>query len=87
MLNNEEAKTYWSKPLPERFHIFMVNEICSEEEYQIGIKRKNYNYLPLLQAMKEDMPGLFFAYFKDLLHEEEYEDFNDELHKMVFGKV
>lgn len=73
MVNEEEAKEFMSLPLPDRFHRFMVKEICSEEAYREWIRDNAYNYLPTLQRVKEDLPVEFFAYFHDLLCDEDYD--------------
>lgn len=33
-MTEQEAKEFMSKPLPERFHQFMLREICDESGYQ-----------------------------------------------------
>lgn len=77
-MTEQEAKEFMSKPLPERFHQFMLREICDESGYQDLMNRNEYNYLPVLQDIKNKLPVEFFAYFHDLLCEEEYDKYEKE---------
>jgi hypothetical protein len=52
-MTEEEAKEFMSKPLPERFHDFMLLEICDEQGYVEMMKNNRYDYLPILQRIKE----------------------------------
>ncbi|QFQ13275.1 hypothetical protein C7Y71_009800 [Pseudoprevotella muciniphila] len=87
MLDFEEAKEFMKKPLPERFHIYMISEMCDEDGYNEMMKNNNYNYLPILQQIKEKLPAEFFAYFNDLLIEEEYDKYFDAFKKALGGMV
>ena len=80
-MTDQEAKEFMSKPLPERFHQFMLMEICDESGYQDLMSRNEYNYLPVLQDIKNKLPVEFFAYFHDLLCEEEYDKYEKEFIK------
>lgn len=77
-MTEQEAKEFMSKPLPERFHQFMLMEICDESGYQDLMRRNEYNYLPVLQDINNKLPVEFFAYFHDLLCDEEYDKYEKE---------
>lgn len=87
MMTEKEAKEFMESPLPERFHKYMVTEICSEEDYQECMRRNNYNYLPMLQRIKQEIPAEFFAYFHDLLCDEEYEAYQKKFLDSLRGIV
>lgn len=72
-MTEEEAKEFMAKPLPDRFHQFMVSEICNEDEYLAMMKKNDYDYLPILHRIKKELPEMFFAYFNDLLMSEEFD--------------
>ena len=55
-MTEKEAKEFMAKPLPERFHIFMLSEMCDEAGYEEMMRNNDYNYLPVLQQVKEKMP-------------------------------
>lgn len=82
---DEEA--FMKMSLPDRFHAYMVREMCSEEDYQEAMRNNGYDYLPMLYNVKRKMPGEFFAYFHDLLHEEEYEYFHKKFLESLNGMV
>ena len=84
-MTEKEAKEFMAKPLPERFHIFMLSEMCDEAGYEEMIRNNDYNYLPVLQQVKEKMPVEFFAYFNDLLCEEEYDKYNQAFMRSLYG--
>lgn len=85
MMTEQEAKEFMAKPLPERFHDFMLSEICDESGYMEMMLNNDYNYLPILQRVKEQMPAEFFAYFHDLLCDEEYDKFNQAFMQSLYG--
>lgn len=87
MMTEEEAKDFMESSLPERFHKYMVTEICSEEDYREYMINNNFNYLPMLQRIKEEIPAEFFAYFHDLLCEEEYETYEKKFIDSLSGIV
>ena len=62
---------YFRLPLPERFRIFMLEEMCDEEKYRQMMKLHNNAYLPILEKLRIEMPDLFYIYFNDLLPIEE----------------
>ena len=68
-----DAEAFMKMPLPERFHSYMVRELCSEEDYQEAMRNNGYDYLPMLYRIKKEIPGEFYAYFHDLLHKEEHD--------------
>lgn len=68
-----DAEAFMKMPLPDRFHAYMVRELCSEEDYQEAMRKNGYDYLPMLYNIKREIPGEFYAYFHDLLHEKEHE--------------
>jgi len=72
-MTEQEAREFMSKPLPERFHDFMLAEMCDEDGYAEMMRNNNYNYLPILQEIKNKLPVEFFTYFHDLLCDEEYD--------------
>lgn len=39
-MTEQEIKEFFSLPLPERFHRYMVEEMMSEEDYQIAMQKK-----------------------------------------------
>ena len=65
----------------------MIAEMCSEEDYDEMMANNDYNYLPILQRIKENLPVEFFAYFNDLLCEEEYDDFYSKFKKALLGGI
>ena len=72
MFNNGiTPEEYFRLPLPERFRIFMLEEMCDEEKYRQMMKLHNNAYLPILEKLRLEMPDLFFLYFNDLLPIEE----------------
>lgn len=83
MMNEKEAIEFMNSPLPERFHKYMVTEICSEEDYQECMRNNRYNYLPMLQRIKEQIPAEFYVYFHDLLCEEEYQWYYEQFKKSI----
>ena len=82
-MTEEEAKEFMSKPLPERFHDFMLLEICDEQGYVEMMKNNRYDYLPILQRIKEQLPAQFYAYFNDLLCDEEYDYYKNAFIKSL----
>lgn len=85
MLSPSEAEEFMQMPLAERFHIYMVNEICSEEAYQSWIRKNNYDYFPMLSRIKNELPKEFYAYFHDLLHEEERNYYHQKYLRFING--
>lgn len=75
MMTEQEAKEFMSKSLPERFHDFMLMEMCDEDGYNEMMRNNDYNYLPILQRIKQEMPAEFYAYFHDLLCDEEQDKY------------
>ena len=84
-MTEQEAKEYMAKPLPERFHDFMLMEMCDEDGYNEMMRQNHYNYLPILQRIKEQMPTEFFAYFHDLLSDEEYDKYQQAFTRSLLG--
>ena len=82
-----DAEAFMQLSLPERFHAYMVREICSEEDYQEALRNNGYDYLPMLYNLKREMPGEFFAYFHDLLHEKEYEYYHKKFLESFNGII
>lgn len=62
--------------LPERFKLFMLEEMCDEATYLKMMQANHNNYLAILGKLKQDMPDLFYMYFNDLLFDEEREEYN-----------
>lgn len=85
MMTEQEAKEFMEKALPERFRIFMLHEMCGEEDYEEMMRNNKFQYLPILQQIKVKMPALFYAYFHDLLCEEEYERFQQAFMRSLGG--
>lgn len=85
MMTEQEAKEFMAKPLPERFHIFMLSEMCDEAGYKEMMRNNDYNYLPILQRVKEQMPAKFFTYFNDLLCDEEYDKYYQSFIRSLYG--
>ncbi|GEM_PF-4343927 len=71
----EQAKRFMSLPLPDRWKIYACREMWTEDRYDEEMKKRNYDYLPLLLMLKQRLPGEFFAYFNDLLCDEEYNSY------------
>lgn len=82
-----DAEAFMKMPLPDRFHAYMVSEMCSEENYQEAMRNNGYNYLPMLYRIKKEIPGEFYAYFHDLLHEQEYEYYHKKYLESLNGMV
>ncbi len=82
-----DADVFMKMPLPDRFHAYMVREMCSEEDYQEAMRNNGYDYLPMLYNIKRELPGEFYAYFHDLLHEEEYEYYHKKFLESLNGMV
>ena len=51
-----DAEAFMQMSLPDRFHSYMVREICSEEDYQIAMRNNGYDYLPMLYRIKKEIP-------------------------------
>lgn len=91
MINTEfgdefDAEAFMKMSLPDRFHAYMVREMCSEEDYQEAMRNNGYDYLPMLYRIKREIPGEFYAYFSDSLHDEErdyYKKFIQALNGIV----
>lgn len=75
MLTEQEAKDFMNSTLPERFHRFWLEEFGDEDSYVEMIRNNDYNYLPFLQQVKEKLPVEFYAYFHDLLCDEEQDKY------------
>lgn len=82
-LSSEQAKRFMSLPLPERWKIYACREMWSADRYDEEMKKRNYNYLALLLMLKQRLPGEFFAYFNDLLCEEEYDWYYKQFNKSI----
>ena len=82
-----DAEEFMDMPLPERFHVYMVREMCSEEDYQEAMRNNGYDYLPMLYRVKKEIPGEFYAYFHDLLHEKEHEYYYNKFLQSLNGIV
>lgn len=82
-----DAEAFMKMPLPDRFHVYMVREICSEEDYQEAMRNNGYDYLPMLYRIKKEIPGEFYAYFHDLLHEGEYDYYYKKFLQSLNGIV
>lgn len=72
-LDEFEMEAFMTMSLPDRFHAYMVLQMCDEEDYQEMIESNHGDYLPLLYQIKKELPEEFFIYFSDLLHELEYD--------------
>lgn len=82
-----DAEAFMKMPLPERFHAYMVRELCSEEDYQEAMRNNGYDYFPMLYRIKKEIPGEFYAYFHDLLHEEEHEYYHKKFLESLNGII
>lgn len=86
-LEGFSPEAFMQMSLPDRFHAYMIREFCSEEDYCEMMRNNGYDYLPILHRIKQEIPGEFYAYFHDLLHEKEesfyYKKFLDSLHGIV----
>lgn len=82
-----DAEAFMKMPLPDRFHAYMVREMCSEEDYQEAMRNNGYDYLPMLYRFKKEIPGEFYAYFHDLLHEEEHEYYHKKFLDSINGML
>ena len=82
-----DAEAFMKMPLPDRFHAYMMRELCSEEDYQEALRNNGYDYLPMLYNLKRGMPGEFFAYFHDLLHEKKYEYYHKKFLESFNGII
>ncbi len=82
-----DAEAFMQLPLPERFHAYMVREICSEEDYQAAMDNNGGDYFPMLYRIKKEMPGEFYAYFHDLLDEREQDYYHQKFIQSLHGIV
>lgn len=82
-----DAEAFMQLPLPERFHAYMVREICSEEDYRTAMDNNGGDYLPMLYHIKKEMPGEFYAYFHDLLDEREQDYYHQKFIQSLHGIV
>lgn len=66
MMTEQEAKEFMAKPLPERFHDFMLMEMCDEDGFNEMMRNKpsvrdfskRMRYLSIF-AEKDDCAALF----------------------------
>lgn len=82
-----DAGAFMQLPLPERFHAYMVREICSEEDYQTAMDNNGGDYLPMLYRIKKEIPAEFYAYFHDLLDEREQDYYHQKFIQSLHGIV
>lgn len=82
-----DAKAFMKMSLPERFHAYMVREMCSEDDFQENMRKNNYDYLPMLYRVKQELPGDFYAYFHDLLHEKEIDFYHKKYLEVLNGMI
>lgn len=82
-----DSEKFMRMPLPERFHAYMVREICSEEDYQEAMRNNGYDYLPMLYNVKKELSGEFYAYFNDLLHDGEREYYHRKFIESINGMI
>lgn len=82
-----DAEAFMKKSLPDRFHAYMVREICSEENYQEAMRNNGYDYLPMLYKIKRELPGEFYTYFHDLLHEKEHDFYYNKFLQSLKGII
>lgn len=82
-----DPEAFMAMTLPERFHAYMVREMCSEEDYQVMMSNNGYEYLPMRYRIKKEIPAEFYAYFHDLIHEEENEDFYNKFIQSLHGVI
>lgn len=87
MMTEQEAQDFMSSPLPERFHRFWLEEFGDEDSYVKMIQNNHYNYLPILQQVKEKLPVEFYAYFHDLLCDEEQDKYYQIFNDAILGKI
>jgi hypothetical protein len=86
-MTEQEIKEYFSLPLPERFHRYMVEEMMSEEDYQIAMQKNGYDYIPILYRIKNELPDEFYMYFNDLLMDEELPKYEAAFNRKIQGLV
>ena len=86
-MTEEEAQEIMNSPLPERFHRFWLEEMGDENSYVEMIQNNSYNYLPILQQVKEKLPVEFYAYFHDLLCDEEQDKYEQLFLNALQGKI
>lgn len=82
-----DAEAFMQMSLPDRFHVYMVREMCSEDDYQEAMRNNGYDYLPMLYRIKKEIPGEFYMYFYDLLHEEEHDYYYNKFLQALKGIV
>lgn len=71
--DEKTVQEFFHFSLPVRFHLYWLLEFGTEESFREAMTNSNYNYLPMLQQVKQRMPAEFYKYFNDLLMEEEFE--------------
>lgn len=86
-MNEQEIKEFFSLPLPERFHRYMVEEMMSEDDYQIAMQKNGYDYIPILYRIKNELPDEFYMYFNDLLMDEELPKYEAAFNRKMQGLV
>lgn len=86
-MTEQEIKEFFSLPLPERFHRYMVEEMMSEEDYQIAMRKNGYDYIPILYRIKNELPDEFYMYFNDLLMDEELPKYEAAFNRKMQGLV
>lgn len=82
-----DAKAFMAMSLSERFHAYMVREMCSEDDFQENMRKNNYDYLPMLYRVKQELPGDFYVYFHDLLHEKEIDFYHKKYLEALNGMI
>lgn len=87
MLTEQEAKDFMSSTLPQRFHKFWLEEMGNEDDFQEMMRYNKYNYLLILADIKQKMPVEFYAYFHDLLCDEEKDKYEQAFLNALQGKI
>lgn len=81
------VQEFFDFSLPVRFHLYWLLEMGTEGSYQNSMSQNKYNYFHILQMVKDRMPAEFYAYFNDLLMDEERDKYEAIFMRNLNGKL